>query len=512
MVLLSAGTAAARPQSSRAGVTLDYVANLALERARQPFRSPRLDLPAVLQPDRLGYDDYRKIGFRHDRALWMADKLRFRAEFFHPGYLYPEPVRMHEFVGSHQQPIRFVEDFFDYGDLDLRGKVPATTGYAGFRLAYPLRPGEYPEIGAFLGASYFRLLGADQSYGLSARALALDCGEPDRPEEFPLFTDWWLGKPRPEDEHLVLYAIVDSISAAGAYSFTVRPGRDTIVDVEAVLFFREAEQARAANSKWQPLRTVGLAPLTSMFWYGENSERRFDDYRPEVHDSDGLSWCTSNGDWHWRPLLNPTALRHQRFPANGLRGFGLMQRDRDFASYQELSNTYHRVPSVWVEPRGDWPGGNLHLVELPTTSETADNIVAFWEPAETVGPLEPLRLGYRLYWTAEGNGPISRDRVVATRIGRDARQATWREIVVDFRGPRLDRLDPGRPPTAVTACSGNATIAECQVFRNGPAGGWRVVLKMEPRPDNKAPVDLRCALHDGADRISETWIYQWSPP
>ena len=119
---------------------------------------------------------------------------------------------------THLQPIRFVQDFFDYGGLNIQNEIPANTGYAGFRVLYQLNEtNQWDELGAFLGASYFRLLGKDQRYGQSARGLALDCGEMDRPEEFPIFTDWWLGKPQPDDKELTLFALLDSVSCTGAY-------------------------------------------------------------------------------------------------------------------------------------------------------------------------------------------------------------------------------------------------------------------------------------------------------
>ena len=106
---------------------------------------------------------------------------------------------------------------------------------------------EWDELGAFLGASYFRLLGKDQRYGQSARGLALDCGEMDRPEEFPIFTDWWLGKPEPDANELTLYALLDTVSCTGAYQFILHPGETTRADVEAVLFFRNRRSAQGES-------------------------------------------------------------------------------------------------------------------------------------------------------------------------------------------------------------------------------------------------------------------------
>src|SRR5271170_287029 len=299
-----------------AEVNLDYVAQRALKRAQQPFHSPRADLPKVLRQDNLDYNKYREIRFRRDHALWTEDDLPFRIEFFHPGYLYQEPVHVNEFTATHTQPIRFVQEFFDYGKLDIANQIPSKTGYAGFRILYPLnKTNQLDELGAFLGASYFRLLGKDQRYGLSARGLALNSGESDRPEEFPIFTDWWLGKPQKEDTELRLFAILDSVSCTGAYEFLIRPGETTICDVEAILYLRETNNVLKVNPKWQPVKTLGLAPLTSMFWFGKTTERKPDDYRGEVHDSDGLLAHMDSGEMLWRPLDNPSVMRHQIFHA-----------------------------------------------------------------------------------------------------------------------------------------------------------------------------------------------------
>ena len=259
--------------SESAEVNLDYVAQRALERARAPFHSPRADLPKVLRQDNLDYDKYREIRFRRDRALWSADQLPFRVEFFHPGYLYQEPVHVNEFTLTHTQPIRFVQDFFDYGRLNIASQIPTKTGYAGFRVLFPLnKPDQLDELGAFLGASYFRLLGKNIHYGESARGLALDTGEGDRPEEFPIFTDWWLGKPQKDDTELRLYAILDSVSCAGAYEFLIKPGETTTASIRAVLYFRDTNTVAAVDKNQKPVKTIGLAPLTSMFWFGKDTE------------------------------------------------------------------------------------------------------------------------------------------------------------------------------------------------------------------------------------------------
>ena len=497
-----------------AEVNLDYVRERALERAEKPFHSPRAELPKVLRQDNLDYDKYREIRFRRDRALWTADDLPFRIEFFHPGYLYQEPVHIYEFTLTHVQPIRFVQDFFDYGKLDIANEIPSKTGYAGFRILYPLnQTNQLDELGAFLGASYFRLLGKDQHYGLSARGLALNSGENDRPEEFPIFTDWWLGKPQKEDTEVRLFAILDSVSCTGAYEFLIRPGETTVCDIEAVLYLRETNNIPATNPKRQPIATIGLAPLTSMFWFGKNSERKPDDYRSEVHDSDGLLAHMNGGEILWRPLDNPTMMRNQVFYAPNIRGFGLIQRERSFAAYQDSFNLSQLVPSVWVEPHGNWGEGSLHLIELNSRFEGLDNIVVFWDPKNKPVPLQPYHFGYTLKWqSGEADIKLSENRAVSTRVGLDLSCQDCRQIVIDFDGPKLDATPENSPPVAIANCSTNAVILNNQVTRNPDLGTWRVILKMQPKPGNIDPVDLRCTLQRGTNLLSETWTYQWSPP
>jgi glucans biosynthesis protein len=497
-----------------ADVNLDYVAKRAEQRAHKPFHSPRADLPDILRADKLNYDMYREIEFRHDKALWAAEDLPFRAEFFHPGYIYEEPVHINEFTLTAVQPVRFVQDWFNYRSLHIQKQIPVNTGYAGFRLLYEVNePGKWDELGAFQGASYFRLLGKGQRYGQSARGLALDCGEPDRPEEFPLFTDWWLGKPAREDDRIKLYAILDSVSCVGAYEFYIIPGEQTMAEVRAKVYFREDDKVKAVTPDRKPLKTIGMAPLSSMFWFGKSSERRFDDYRPEVHDSDGLLIQMANGEVLWRPLCNGGETRHQVFASKEIKGFGLLQRERDFAAYQDLFNYYHQVPNVWIEPIGSWTDGAVHLVELSTHYEGMDNIAAFWDPSVKPQPLQEMNFAYRLHWTRdEGDMKLAmQDKVLATRIGADPRDSEHRQFVIDFGGPKLNALSETSPPDAIANCTTNATLST-QVFRNPFKSTWRVVLTLEPKPGNKDLVDIRCTLQKGEEVLSETWTYRWSPP
>ena len=511
VILALAGSGQTRARDV-ADITLDYVAKRAEQRAHTPFKSPRANLPDFLRADKLNYDKYREIEFRHERAFWADKDLPFRIEFFHPGYIYEEPVNINEFTLTAAQAVPFNQEWFNYRGLHIEKRIPPKTGYAGFRVLSQLNsPDKWDEVGAFVGASYFRLLGKGQSYGESARGLAIDCGETDRPEEFPIFTDWWLGQPSRDDDRLRLYAILDSVSCAGAYSFLIKPGDTTVVDIEAIIYFRDDTMIRAGQEDRKlPIKTLGMAPLTSMFWFGKSSQRKFDDYRPEVHDSDGLLMQFGK-EVLWRPLDNPPQMQHQRFAAKELRGFGLMQRERDFRSYEDLFNPYQSVPSVWVEPQNGWGEGELNLVELATQYEGLDNVVVFWDPKNKPQPMQPYRFSYQLSWTKDEVKVPVKQRVVSTRLGVDPRNPQQREFVIDFAGTKPGGVTENTPPQAIASCSTNAAVVEAPVYRNPYDETWQVIMKVAPKPGNKDPVDIRCTLQQGEEVLSETWTYLWNP-
>ena len=284
-------------------------------------------------------------------------------------------------------------DAFDFSSAKVT--PPAEVPVAGFKLIYPLNGPKLDEIVSFLGASYFRPIGREQTYGASARGLAIDTAT-GRQEEFPAFRSFWLVKPEPDAHEFTVWALLDSPGASGAFSFRIRPGARTIVDATAILFMRH------------DLTLMGVAPLTSMFFTGKTNPAR-NDFRPEVHDSDGLFIVSGIGERIWRPLSNPSALAVSSFLATNPRGFGLLQRERTFAQYQDTTANYHARPSLFVEPDGDWGDGEVRLVEIPTNSEYHDNVVAFWVPRE------PARRGQRLEYRYRTSALIDEPRALGTR-------------------------------------------------------------------------------------------------
>ncbi len=299
------------------------------------------------------------------------------------------PVKINEVTANTVQEIKYDPTRFDFGDVKFDPKSTEQLGYAGFRVLYPINKADkQDEIMTMLGASYFRVVGKGQSYGLSARGMAIDTALPSG-EEFPRFTEFWIEQPKPGDKQLVIFALLDSPRATGAYRLTLRPGSDTIVDVKSQMFLRDK------------VSKLGVAPLTSMFLFGANQPSKVLNYRRELHDSSGLSIHAGNGEWIWRPLNNPKHLSVSNFSVENPRGFGLLQRGRDFSHYEDLDDHYDKRPSAWIEPKGDWGKGSVDLVEIPTADETNDNIVAFWSPAKLPEAGSAAGRRYRLHWTMD---------------------------------------------------------------------------------------------------------------
>lgn len=463
--------------------------------AKMLAESPRIPRAAV--PDwlrQLSYDEHRLIRFVPNRSLWRREGLPFQVQFFHPGFIFDKTVRVNEVRERRAEPVAFDRDFFDYDKLEV-GPLPPPMGFAGVRLLYPLnQPAD--ELGAFLGASYFRFLCERACYGLSARGISVNTGG-SGPEEFPVFSEFWLERPAPNAKTLAVYALLDGESVTGAYRFLIAPGADTVMQVRAALYFR------------CDTGVVGIAPLTSMYWRGENSEPTSADYRPEVHDSDGLQLRTDTGEWLWRPLTNPRAQRVAVFGATGPRGFGLLQRDRNFENYQDLEAHYQLRPSAWVEPAGDWGRGSVRLLELPTANEFNDNIVAFWVPDKLPPPGEALQVEYRLHWFMDRIHPPA-GYVVATRHGRSAHETGLERFVVDFDGPYLGNQPADPAIEHVLTVGDGATVMHSGVQKNTHNGTWRVSFSLQPDGTGR-PVELRCFLRKSPHVLTETWSYLWQP-
>ncbi|MGZ5655498.1 MAG: glucan biosynthesis protein G [Caldimonas sp.] len=475
------------------GFGFDDVAARAGSLAARPYKPPAVNLPTEVRE--LDYDAYRDIRFRPEKALWRSERLPFELMFFHQGRAVMEPVKINVIEPAGEHVVEFDPGLFDYGKNKLDPKTLQGLGFNGFRVHYAInKPGYKDEVLVFQGASYFRALGKGQLYGLSARGLAVDTAAAEG-EEFPRFVEFWIERPRPHATSLTIYALLDSRRVAGAYRFVVTPGVETTMQVTARLYLRDK------------MGKLGLAPLTSMFAFGENQPGR-DDYRPEVHDSDGLSVELGDGEWLWRPLVNPRRLLVTSFATTNPRGFGLMQRDRSPASYEDPEAQYERRPSAWVEPVGNWGAGRVELVQIPTPDETNDNIVAFWVPQAAPTPGKAFDFAYRLRWQSAGTIPAGKGWVVQTRRGRGFARKPDGDVqyVVDFDGPALRLLAASADVEPVVWVDANAEVRERNLFRNPVTGAWRMTVRFK-RNDAAKPVELRAYLKQQQSILTETWSY-----
>jgi glucans biosynthesis protein len=494
-------SSAARGASRRA--TARYVRKLARTLAHRPYRPPQEMRRGTLAA--LGYDGYREIRFRTEKALWRNEDLGFEIQLFPSGYLYTTPVDIHVVDGGKTRRIRPNASLFDFGGLDLEPSEIAGIGFSGFRIHAPLnRRDHYDEFMVFQGASYFRGVGKGQFYGLSARALSLETASPGS-EEFPNFRSFWIETPE-TPEAITVHALLDSPSVAGAYTFVIRPGRETVVDTEAVLYPRRT------------LTNVGLAPLTSMFLKNPHDPGGPLDFRPSIHDSDGLAVWNGQDERLWRPLLSPSTFQASYFGDRDPKGYGLIQRERRFEDYQDLEARYERRPSAWVAPGEGWGAGFVELVEIPTDTEYADNIVAAWRPAASLVAYRAFDYTYRLAWR-EDVPALDLMRIHKTRIGTGSTPNTVR-FVLDFVHDRAQTAAKVAGNTAIIAdtpllpipeidlTASAGTLAHSVVQPNPHLPGIRVTFELDPHEATE--IELRLVLQAAGERVSETWLYRWS--
>jgi glucans biosynthesis protein len=469
--------------------------------AAAPFAPPKKLAPENLQ--QLDYDQYQSLRFRKERALWADADRGFRIQFYHMGRGFKEPVRMFEVVNGRARELLYRAADYDFGKSGVNPRsLSSDLGYAGFHIQ--TQTNWTSDVASFLGASYFRAISNDtRQYGISARGLALDTAI-NGPEEFPRFTAFWFEQPSPNAHTMVLYGLLDSPSVTGAYRFELTPGAPHTMEVDAALYPRKA------------VERVGIAPLTSMFQCGENDRRMANDWRPEIHDSDGLSILNGRGEWIWRPVVNPQGVRVSAFMDENPRGFGLMQRDRNFENYQDDGTFYERRPSLWIEPKRGWGKGSVQLVELSAPDETFDNIVAFWTPAEKFQPGSELLFAYRMLWGTDLAVGPNLARVVATRtgiggvIGQPRRHFSWR-FAIDFQGGELATVLPGATVEPVISASrGQIEITSARPLHS--INGFRAMFDLRPNDNSTDPIDLRLFLRKNGQPLSEVWLYQWTPP
>ena len=475
---------------------------LLVERARglnaaPPRPSGVVDLPPALRD--IGFEDYhRTVTYRPDKGLWRNDGGNFEAQFFHMGHGYREPVSMFTVEGQTARVYPFKTDLFEYVGVPIPPPPdPATLNFTGVRLHAPINSEARDEFLVFQGASYFRIVGRGEYYGLSGRGLALDTGEASG-EEFPRFTEMYLEVPDKAARAIWVMALLESPRATGAYAMLVEPGREgrdaTTMEVIAKVFMRSGA------------KVFGVAPLTSMYLFGKERPANLGDYRPEVHDSDGLVMQTSSGEWLYRPLRNPPHTNVCGFRLDSPRGFGLVQRERSFEAYQDLNEKYQQRPSAWIEPLSDWGPGSVRLLEIATRLESDDNIGAMWVPDKV--PAEGIDLHYRVH--VADDLPVSEGvgRVLGTRYASKSPEKG--QFIVDFAGlptnagAAASKLEP-RLDVSVTG----GRLAGQQLLKNPFSDGYRVIIDVVR--EQADDIELRAVVRQDTRPLTETWSYLWQP-
>lgn len=492
---LGANARAEKPSAEKEGAGYQFSFEILLEEAKQlaakPYAPQRSTLPAGI--DKLSPEQYRSIHFDREAAIWRSEGLPFRLELLRAYFNQKAPPVIVSTVqnGTARDLIATPAMFQIAPSLTQLGDK-VSLPLSGFRIVTQLNSKKiWDEFLVFQGASYFRGVAKGLLYGLSARGLAINTAEPAG-EEFPAFTHFWIERPAPHATAIVIDALLESESITGAYRLTVEPGVATVMDVTCTLFPRT------------DLHVVGLAPLTSMFLFDETNRGRLDDYRPEVHDSDGLQITSSTGEHIFRQLANPTKLQVSTFTTRPPEGFGLVQRSRDQSDFQDFDDLYERRPSAWVEPKGDWGPGAVELVEIPSGRESNDNIVAFWRPAQGLAAGHPAEYAYRLSWLGEPAMPKGLGEVMATRSGASL-DGKRRVFILDIvgAGEKTEGL-------TVDASASAGKISNVALTSNTAMHGLRASFDIDP--NNAELIEMRLRIMRGDHPVSETWLYRWTPP
>jgi glucans biosynthesis protein len=477
--------------------SFDRLRKHAKELSGSKYKPPAAPAPDIVHG--INYDVAQKVRFRPDCALWNKEPAPYPVRFFSLKDVVPSPVRVNVVSGASARPILYSPRYFDWAGTGLDKALPKDAGFSGFRFMN----GQNVERDwlAFQGASYFRASGTDDQYGASARGIAVNTAASTR-EEFPVFTTFWLAEGATPDAPVTVYALLEGPSITGAYKIEARRNKGEVMDVHADLF------ARA------DIERLGVAPLTSMYWYSETNRLQGNDWRPQIHDSDGLALWTGANERIWRPLIDPPSVQTNSFLDNNPKGFGLLQRDRDFDDYQDDGTFYNKRPSIWVEPRGDWGEGAVQLVEINTSDETRDNIVAYWMPKAKLAAGATLSLDYRLYWQDPSPFlPKSVAHVVATRTGRAGIAGgpsvpNGRKFVIDFEGGALSDMPP-RYDLKPTVTLPRGRVERAYSIKVVGTDRWRAVFDVIA--EGKEPMNIRCLLQQGGKILTETWLFQYFP-
>lgn len=459
--------------------------------AQESYKKPKISIPEELLE--LDYEDYIQIQYRRQKSFWKG--FPFQLQFFHLGYIYDFPVSIHQVLKGHITEFHYSKNLFIFGRYkELAKELPADLGFSGFRVHYPINSDDFlSEFAVFQGSTYYRVIGANQVYGLSARGIAIDTAM-DKTEDFPYYKEFWVKKPDVTSNHITIYALMDGESAVGAYQFVLHPGKTTKMDVKAEFILR------------RKVNRLGIASLTSMFWFGENTKEPEGMFYPEIHDSDGLLIHNGNDEWIWKPLQNPQyATAINTFSDSNPKGFGLLQRDREFKHYESSRFRYEDRPTAWISISENWGKGEIYLIQIPTDNDSVDNIVAFWAPKIIPKTGKPVNIQYTIYWTKDRIVPKKFFYVDATGVDYKP-QAETKTFIVDFKGGLLEK--GSKPPSVFIHTSSDGTVLSKEIKKIDKDNKLRVRFRVRTK-DLKEPTELFCYLTSGQKRISETWTYTW---
>jgi periplasmic glucans biosynthesis protein len=467
-----------------------FDATLVLDAARQlaqrAFVPPNTALPEPFTA--LNAESYQAITHRPERRIWSDENVGYEVEPQHRGSIFTTPVLLSTVEQGLVKRIIYDPLRYNFGKL-----TPATAlgdiGFSGFKL---LQKGEQSvDFAVFQGATFYRSRARGQEFGAVARALAIKTGDP-RGEEFPIFRAFWIERPG-TDGVIMVHAVADSESATAAFRFTLRPGDMTIIDTECTVFARI------------DIDHIGLGPIQGTYLFGPSRRRNADDVRPQVHDVHGLQMLNGRNEWIWRPLNNPEQLQISSFMDENPKGFGLVQRDRDFNAYQDDDNRFEMRPTIWMEPIGDWGPGAIQLTEIPSNSELNDNIIAYWRPKDVLVAGSRSTFSYRQFWcwVTPERGTIA--ETIGFRVGR-GNSGRRRRCLVEFGGENLAAVEAAGIVMSLSASPGQ--ILNSKLALNTARKSARITFELDP--GNEQACELRLVLTVGDKAITETWLYRWT--
>ncbi len=456
--------------------------------SKQGFRPVPDELPQALRG--ISYEQYAAIRQRPGTAIWASDSSGFAIEPLHRGFIYSVPMEIYLVEEGKARRVLYDAALFDMGALDVP-KNSGDLGFSGFRVLSHRQEGHF-ELAIFQGASFFRAVAPGQTLGTMARAMSIKTADL-RGEEFPAIRTVWIERPTLAAGVLVIHALIDSESLTGAYRFTLRPGEATIIDTESTLFPRVA------------VDSLGLATMSATHISGPVDERRNNDLRPTISEAGGLQMLTGKGEWLWRPVANRDTLQVSTFVDDNPRGFGFLQRDRNFDHYQDDDQRFETRPSLWIEPIGDWSAGGVQLIEIPSDSEANDNIIAYWKPKQPLNAGTETFFAYRQFWCWNPPAQTPLAVTVQSRSGRGA-SPKHRRFLVEFVGDTLSIAQNAMKPNLILS---QGTVTLLRTYTSANQKSCRVLFELDFA--NQDYAELRLVLEATGTPISETWLYRWTP-